>query len=346
MPNSVSPPKTICLMRLSAIGDVTHALAMVTRIKRTWPTAQITWIIGKVEYQLLKHTSGIEFIVCDKRAKNARTELQRALKHREFDVLLQMQIAFRANWLGSVVRAKRRVGFDKARSKELHSWFINERIQGHSRVHVLDGFMQFADAIGVPKAPVEWDLGIPATDLDWAKAQIKILERFIIIAPAASKAQRNWLNQYYAKVIDWCATQGISIVLCGGPGALDKACQQGILEHTHNVTLDLIGKTSLLQMAALMRHAACVIAPDTGPAHMASMMGAPVLGLYAHSNPQRTGPYRSIDQTISVYSEAIEAEYGKPWSELEWGKRAHGDELMSKITPEQVIDALQKILSM
>ena len=69
----------------------------------------------------LQHTSGIEFIVCDKRAKNARTELQRALKHREFDVLLQMQIAFRANWLGSVVRAKRRVGFDKARSKELHS---------------------------------------------------------------------------------------------------------------------------------------------------------------------------------------------------------------------------------
>ena len=75
-----APPQSVCLMRLSAIGDVTHALAMVTRIKKAWPETKLTWIIGKIEYQLLKHTSGIEFIVCEKRAKNARAELKRALK--------------------------------------------------------------------------------------------------------------------------------------------------------------------------------------------------------------------------------------------------------------------------
>ena len=340
-----APPQSVCLMRLSAIGDVTHALAMVTRIKNAWPETKLTWIIGKIEYQLLKHTSGIEFIVCDKRAKDARSQLKRALDGREFDVLLQMQVAFRANWLGSVVRAKRRIGFDKSRSKELHSWFINERISGDPRVHVLDGFMQFADAMGVPKAPVKWDLGIPQAELDWAQAQASTLDCFIIIAPAASKAQRNWLNEYYAKVIDWCTAEGINVVLCGGPGALDKACQKGIHAHTQNVTLDLIGQTSLLQMAARMQQSVCVIAPDTGPAHMASMMGIPVLGLYAHSNPLRTGPYGSVEHTVSVYPEAIEAEYGKSWQALSWGKRAHGDHLMEKITPDKVIKRLQNMLS-
>lgn len=339
----MSKPQSICLMRLSAIGDVSHALAMVTRIKRAWPDVALTWIIGKVEYQLLRHTQGIEFIVCDKRAKNARSELKKALAGREFDVLLQMQVAFRANWLGSVVKAKRRIGFDRDRSKELHSWFINERIKGDTRVHVLDGFMQFADALGVPSSPVAWDLGIPQADLDWAETHAKQLNTFVIIAPAASKAQRNWHNQGYAQIIDWFANKEISTVLCGGPGALDKDCQVGIHSHTQNVTLDLIGQTQLTQMAALMAHAKCVVAPDTGPAHMATMMGVPVVGLYAHSNPLRTGPYHSLEHVVSVYEQAIQDEYGEAWQNLSWGKRAHGDDLMANITLDDVLHVLDSL---
>jgi heptosyltransferase I len=301
-------------------------------------------VIGKIEYQLVQHLAGVEFIVCDKRAKDARKQLKQAMAGRVFDVLLQMQVAFRANWLGSVIRAKRKIGFDQARSKELHGWFVNERITGPTRVHVLDGFMQFADKLGVPPQPVTWDIALPDPDCQWARETANSLGRFVVVAPAASKAQRNWLNDRYAEVIEHLYAQGIATVLCGGPGPLDQACREAIMQHTDKVALDLVGQTSLPQMAALMAHAACVIAPDTGPAHIASMMGAPVVGLYAHSNPLRTGPYRSLDSTVSVYAQAVQAEYGKMWEALAWGKRAHGDDLMAQISVCAVIEQVDACL--
>ncbi len=205
--------------------------------------------------------------------------------------------------------------------------------------------MQFADALGVPAQPVTWDIPLPETDLQWAVETANKLGRFVVVAPAASKAQRNWLNERYAQVLEHLHGKGLATVLCGGPGALDRACRDEITQHTSSVTLDLVGQTSLTQMAALMAHAACVIAPDTGPAHIASMMGAPVVGLYAHSNPQRTGPYHSRATTVSVYAQAVQAEYGKPWQDLGWGKRAHGDALMAQISVSDVIDQVDACLA-
>ena len=86
----------------------------------------------------------------------------------------------------------------------------------------------------------------------------------------------------------------------------------------------------------LLKHADLVIAPDTGPAHMATTVGTPVIGLYAHSNPLRTGPYNNLDDVVSVYNECIEEQKGKSWRKLPWGTRAKGSHLMERISIEQV----------
>ena len=86
----------------------------------------------------------------------------------------------------------------------------------------------------------------------------------------------------------------------------------------------------------LLKHAHLVIAPDTGPAHMATTVGTPVVGLYAHSNPRRTGPYNDLDRVVSVYDECVEKQKGKPWDALPWGARAKGSQLMEKITVDMV----------
>lgn len=341
-------PQSICIMRLSAIGDVCHAAAMVTRITQAWPDTKITWVIGKIEYQLVKGMQNVEFIVCDKSQPDARAQLKATLGGREFDVLLLMQVALRANWFASVIKAKRRIGFDWARSKEGHRLFTNEYIAATPHTHVLDGFMQFADKLGVPKTPLDWAIPIDADDLAWAQQQASEFGRFVIIAPAASKAMRNWTAQGYAEIIERLIAHNITPVLCGGPGPVDADITHAILElcsPNHSSKLqNLVAKTTLKQMLALMALADCVVAPDTGPAHMATTVRTPVVGLYAHSNPLRTGPYLTIDQTVSVYDGAIKDEFGRTWQHLPWGTRAKGQDWMTLIQTTQVWQKISEII--
>lgn len=339
--------KKICLMRLSAIGDVCHAVAMVTRIQTHWPEAEITWVIGKVEYQLVKLMPNVRFVVFDKSQGKAAVEgLKRALKNEVFDALLMMQVALRANLASRVINAKQRVGFDWARSKELHWLFANKRIAPTQHAHVLDGFMDFADAIGVPPVNIPcWRIPVSKEDEHWGKEQASRLGKYIVISPAASKAERNWLPERYARIAEHIHEQNVTVVLCGGPGKLDRDIAAAIKQHARCEIEDFSGKTTLHQLLTLLQHAHLVIAPDTGPAHMASTVRTPVIGLYAHSNPRRTGPYNDLNNVVSVYDECIKEQTGKAWQSLPWGTRAKGDELMRKITVEMVREKLAPFLA-
>lgn len=337
--------KKLCILRLSAIGDVCHAVAMVNRIQRQSPDVQITWVIGKVEYQLLKGMPNIRFVIFDKReGKAAKQKLKEALANDEFDVLFVMQVAFRANWASTAIKAKVKVGFDWSRSKELHWLFANKRIAAKPESHVLEGFMGFADAINIPKeSSISWNMPEATEDEDWASGQCADLNDFVVISPAASKAERNWHALGYAQIADYLAVKGYQIVLCGGPADLDKKLGEQIKQHSQNIALNLIGKTSLKQMLSVLKRASLVIAPDTGPAHMATTVGTQVIGLYAHSNPRRTGPYCNLHNVVSVYDESIERQEGKRWQDLPWGIRAKGDSLMDQISTEMVIKQIDKL---
>lgn len=337
----------LCILRLSAIGDVCHAAALVERLQRQAPHIQITWVIGKLEYLLVKDIPNINFIVFDKKAgKQAYQDLQSALTHETFDALFVMQVAFRANWAARLIKAKVKVGFDWARSKELHWLFANKRIATQPQAHVLEGFMAFADAIGIPSSEsVAWSIPIPADDWQWAKQRCDELGEFAVISPAASKAERNWLPERYAAIADYLSSKGLKVVLCGGPGPLDKHFGEQISQLTHNISDNLIGHTSLKQMLGVLKCAKLVIAPDTGPAHMATTVGTDVIGLYAHSNPLRTGPYNNLADVVSVYEQSITQQTGKPWQNLPWGTRAKGPDLMALITVEQVSLKIDQVLA-
>ena len=132
-------PRSICILRLSALGDATHVVPLVHTLRDAYPEAAITWIIGKLEARLVGDLPGVEFLVFDKGAGVAGfRSLATQLRGRRFDVLLQCQVALRANLLSALVRAQRRIGYDRARSKDLHGLFVGERITARSGVHVLD----------------------------------------------------------------------------------------------------------------------------------------------------------------------------------------------------------------
>lgn len=335
----------ICILRLSAIGDVCHAVAMVQRILTHRPDIQITWIIGKVEYQLVKGMPRVNFVIYDKKTgRQGIKSIRNTLKGVRFEVLCIMQVALRANLLSRAINAKIRIGFDKNRSKEGHGLFINRRIEKQQHPHVLEGFMAFADALGIPQQKPQWKLPLAADDWQFGDDISTRFGRFAVIAPAASKAERNWSVEGYVQAAKYLHAQGVQVVLCGGPGILDKTIGSHIIASGAPIAENLIGKTTLKQLAGVLAKAEVVLAPDTGPAHMATCVNTPVVGLYAHSNPKRTGPYNSQNLIVSVYEDCIEAQYGKGWNALPWGKRAKGDALMNKINVEQVQVNLRKAL--
>ncbi|WP_041412883.1 glycosyltransferase family 9 protein [Shewanella sp. ANA-3] len=338
-PNTMN---SLCLLRLSAIGDVCHAVAMVQAIQRQYPQLKITWVIGKLEYQLLKHLPGIEFVIFDKsQGWRSYFNLHKALKGRRFDVLLHMQVALRATLASLAISAKIRVGFDRARAKEGQWLVTNHRVEPLAEPHVLDGFMGFAKAIGVSDITPSWNIPVPQADTEFAQRQIADGEKVLVICAAASKAERNWLPERYAAVAQHAVNKGYRVILCGGPTALENTLANDIANACSAKLDNLVGKTSLTQLLALLKRASLVLAPDTGPAHMAVTQGTPVIGLYAHSNPGRTGPYLSQQYVVSAYQEAIALQQS---GEVKWGTRAKGEHLMALISVEAVIEKFDQVI--
>lgn len=337
--------QSICILRLSAIGDVCHAVSAVQAIQKVHPNAKITWVIGKVEAMLLQGLPGVELVVFDKKQGRAAFKaLKQRFKGQRFDVLLNMQVAFRAGLVSRCIPARVKIGFDKARSKELHSLFINKRIDAKSEPHVLEGFMQFAEQLGVEDFTPHWQL--PLSGADKAKAVELVGDNgdpLLVISPAASKAERNWLPERYAAVAKYAASKGFKVALTGGPTDMERALAADIISQCDFEVNNLVGQTSLKELTCVLALATVVLAPDTGPAHMATTQGTPVIGLYAHSNPKRTGPYLSQQYVVESYFDAVKEQHGKPAEQLPWGTRVKG-ELMHRISVEAVTAMFDKVV--
>ncbi|CCQ09497.1 ADP-heptose--lipooligosaccharide heptosyltransferase II [Pseudoalteromonas luteoviolacea B = ATCC 29581] len=337
--------QSICILRLSAIGDVCHAVSAVQAIAKAHPNAKITWVIGKVEAMMLSGMPGVEFVVFDKKqGKAAFKQLANTFKGREFDVLLHMQVALRANLVARVIPAKKKIGFDWGRSKEFHSLFINKRIPAQNEPHVLEGFAEFARSIGARCDTPQWHMPVSDEDRTSASQLLTGLPRIFVIAPAASKAERNWLPERYALLAEHAHDKGFSVVLSGGPTALETNLANEIIKHCRVPILNLVGKTTLKQLLCVLEKASLVVAPDTGPAHMAVTMGTPVIGLYAHSNPKRTGPYLYQDYVVEVYHDNLLKQTGKTAQQLPWGTRVKGKDLMQQIQVLQVTSMFDAVV--
>jgi heptosyltransferase I len=158
------PPASLCIIRLSAIGDTCHTVPVVRAIQAAWPNTALTWIIGKTEHSLLRGLEGIEFIVLDKgRGIGGYAAVHRALRGRRFDALLHMHASARANLVSLLVRAPLRIGFDRARARD-HQWlFTNRRLAARPERHVMDALFEFAELIGVPAGQPRWDIPVASS---------------------------------------------------------------------------------------------------------------------------------------------------------------------------------------
>ncbi|EPP4296230.1 glycosyltransferase family 9 protein [Vibrio navarrensis] len=344
MPLFSQAPDSVCFLRLSAIGDVCHAVAAVQALQRHWPETKVTWIIGKVEAQLLQGLEGVELIVFDKKqGLKGMQAVWAQLQGRRFDALVHMQLALRASLLTLGIKARYKVGFHLKRAKEGQWLFTNRKIADTDSAHVLDSFYSFIEYLGVPRSVPQWDLSISAADRQFASDALGD-KPTLVISPAASKDERNWLSERYAALADYAYTRGYQVAICGSPAEREKRLADEIIRQMAHPALNLVGQTNLKQLAALLAKASVVVAPDSGPAHIATTQGTPVIGLYGHSNPKRTGPYNNLAQVVSVYESFAEQQYGKPAAQLAWSTRVKGKHIMQEITLDAVKTAFDRLI--
>jgi heptosyltransferase I len=320
---------------------------VVRTLQRAWPQAKLTWIIGKAESRLMELIDGVEFITVDKRAGlAARRDLRARLRGRRFDVLLHMQLSLRASLVSSVVRAPIRLGFDRARARELQWLFTNARIAPRTREHVLDSFFGFLEALGIHERALRWDVPLTPAALEYAQTLVPDARPTLVISPCSSHSRRNWRPEAYAAVADHAVRRhGMRVILAGGPTAAERDVGAAIEQSAHVALVNQIGRDTLPQMLALLSRVTALLTPDAGPAHMATMVGTPVIGLYAATNPDRSGPYLSRKWCVNAYAQAAQRFRGRPPEKLPWTEKIEEPGVMDLIEVAQVTAKLDELLA-
>ncbi len=321
-------------------------LPIIHSIQKFRPNARITWIIGKTEYKLVGDLPDVEFIQFDKnQGMSAYKDLLRQIQGRSFDILLACQVSLRANILTALIRAKRKVGYDKARAKDFHSLVINEQITA-ANIHVLDSFFQFIEHIGIPHKKLDWSLPIPQEAIQFAQQHIPSGQPVLAISPCSSHSLRNWTLEGYATVANYAAKKhNALIILLGGYSNLEKQYGEKLVQLLESPPVNLIGKDTLKKLLAILQRCSVLLTPDSGPAHIATCVNTPVIALHAASNSHRSGPYLSQEWCVDKYNEAALKYLHKSASEIRWGTKIEKPGVMELIKPEDVIIKLDQLFN-
>jgi heptosyltransferase I len=240
------------------------------------------------------------------------------------------------------VRSPLRIGFDRARARDQQWLFTNTKLPARPQRHVMDGLFEFAELIGVPRPNnPRWDIPVSAADIAAITPLIKAASRTLVISPCTGQRfrnYRNWRADWYAQVADYAAQRyGAYVLVTGGNTEIEQTYGREITAAARFQVNNLIGRTTLKQLLGILQRASVVLCPDSGPAHMATAVGTPVVGLYATSNRHRTGPYFSQHLVVDKYPEAVAKEFGRPIETLRWGQRVRDPLAMSLITVADVV---------
>ncbi len=344
-----SPPESICVIRLSAIGDCCHTLPVIRTIQAAWPETRITWVIGETEFQLMNGVDGVDFITFDKRRGiRGLREIRARLRGKGFPLLLHMHDSMRANFVSRMIPANIRIGFDRRRAKDFQWLFTNQRIPWRPEQHVMDRLFGFVEFLGLKERVLRWDIPISEPDRQFASDAVGESTLVVAISPCANQRfqnYRNWRAENLATVAQYAhQTYGAEIVLTGAATRIEQEYGAAITAEAGVPVKNLIGKTTLKQLLAILDRADLLICPDSGPAHMATTVDTPVIGLYATTNPGRAGPYNSLHLVVNRYPEAVNKEFGKPVNSLPWGQRVRDPDAMDLIGTQDVTAQIDMVL--
>lgn len=342
-------PNSVCLLRLSALGDCVNVVPIVHTLQHHWPQTRIGWVVNRTEAALVGDLPGVDFYVMDKKAgRTGLKALKTQLQDVRFDVLLHMHASWRANRVSRLIYAPRKIGFDTMRARDGQRWFVNERIAPPAGRHVVDGFFAFLEQLGLHERVPDWQ--VPIADADRARAT-ELLGAdpapILFISPCSSHPRLAWSAARYAAVADHAREQhGMRCVLVGGPAQREHVMAQAIAANMHGQALDVVGQTSIKQLLALFERGRLLLGPDSGPAHMAAAARLDVIGLHAATDSRRSGTYRCNELCVDYFDTAVRQHRKATADTVKWGTRIEDVEGVMELIPvAAVIARLDQVMT-
>jgi heptosyltransferase I len=321
----------VCLVMLSALGDVVHALPVVSAIKRHRPATHLTWILQPGPAMLVRGHAAVDEVLIFERRHGwpALLDLRRELRTRPFDLVIDLQPYFKAGLITGFTRAPVKLGLDTARTRDLNRLFTTHRIPPRPLGHIQDQFLEFLDAIGVPRGEPAW--GLRPTEAERAAARDLVagtagpLVGFVV---ATSKPKKNWAPERFARLAGRLRdAHEARCVLLGAGTPIERAAADAIAAGTGAAPIDALG-CGLRTTVALLDACDVVVAPDTGPVHICVALDVPAVALFGYTNPKRFGPYRR-------YGDLLVDAFGDPGEDYSAAARYRAGR-MGRITVEAV----------
>ncbi len=319
----------ILIIKLSAIGDVIHTLPSLNAVRGRFPDARITWVVEEAAAPLIQGHRALDRVLISKRKRwirglggpNRRRRLLemarfiRDLRDTRYDLVFDFQQLLKSGVLAGLARGNRKIGFGKGMQHMEKSYlFLNRTFPPVSMEHhALNRYLMLVEAAGIPVREIVYDLPVEEDD---RKAVSKLLGRpeythsnsytirdsdpaFVALNPMAQWESKLWRNDRFAELADRLILDyGVRVVFTGGPG--DVPMIADIQSRMDGAALNLAGRTSLKQLAALYERARCVITTDTGPMHLAAAVGTPVVALFGPTAPWRTGPFGAGHRVVRL----------------------------------------------
>jgi heptosyltransferase I len=219
--------------------------------------------------------------------------------------VINLQVYFKAGIVTGFTNAPIKLGFDRARARDMNWLFTNRKIAPNRVQHVQDQYFEFLSALGVSPEPVEWDLGPWPEEREWQRQFAASIDRPIAsIVVATSKPEKDWLPERWAGVSDALHEEfGMDVVLVGGRSERELAAERIVMERAKHKPRSELG-SGLRKLVSILDASALVLSPDTGPLHMSVALNRPVISLIGYTNPKRTGPYRRFrDLIVDAYGD-------------------------------------------
>jgi heptosyltransferase I len=335
----LAPGSRICVVLLTGIGDVVHGLPIANALKAHDPTCHITWVAEPAPSAVLHAHPAVDEVVVYEKRRGWRgvLDLRRRLYDRPFAIKLNFHIYFKSIWPTVFSRAPRRVGFGIDRSRDGVWTVLNDRLPARPRAHTQDMFLEFLDHLRIPRRPLEWRVTFTSEE---QAAQREFFARFggrpvASVVPTSAMPPKDWTVDGFAEVVDGLTADfGFEVMLVGGPGDREVGMARQISRLAARTPHWAMGD-GVRRMMWLVTGSDLVVAPDTGPAHVARAAGVPVVGLFGHTNPWRLGPYRAYeDLWVDAYTDPGDA------PDPSRAEPRHGR--MERITATDVLDRVRR----
>ena len=301
-----SPPRRVCIVKPSSLGDVVHALPTLAALRRLWPSAHLAWVVNAGLVGLLEgHPDLDEVIPFDRsraglgpRGLASASRFLVGLRRRHFDLAIDLQGLLRSSMMTLATGARVRVGFADAR--EGAARFYTSRVSTTAS-HAVDRLLAVARHLGAPEAPARFVAAMTDEDRRWARSTLGALGRpSLVVNLGARWTTKRWPPARFAEVARRALARGMAIVAVGAPEdrPLVDALRAALAPAE---VLDLCGRTSLPRLAALAAEADVFLSNDTGPLHLAVAAGGNVVGIYTCTRPELTGPYGGTSVASKIW---------------------------------------------